>query len=120
MSKKERQKVSIRPTILDMKPPYSDKVAAKQFPPEYKVPNFQTFDGQKGNTKARIDLGLGAYSLQLQHEVLLRRSNYTLAELGRTMQYSGEDVDLYVKRFHEKTLDCIDPVDESAGQRVPP
>lgn len=39
-------------------------------------------------------------------------AKYTLAELGRTRQYVGEDLDLYVKRFHDKALDCVDPVDE--------
>lgn len=39
-------------------------------------------------------------------------ARYTLAELGRTRQYPGKDLDLYVKRFHDKTLDCVDPVDE--------
>lgn len=39
-------------------------------------------------------------------------AKYTLAEWGRTRQYAGEDLDLYVKRFHDKALDCIDPVEE--------
>lgn len=29
-------------------------------------------------------------------------AKFTLAELGRTRQYSGEDLDVYVKIFHEK------------------
>lgn len=37
---------------------------------------------------------------------------YTLAELGCTQQYAGKDLDLYVKRFHDKALDYVDPVDE--------
>lgn len=32
---------------LDLKPPYSGKVAAKEFSPEYKVSEFQKFDGRK-------------------------------------------------------------------------
>lgn len=39
-------------------------------------------------------------------------AKYTLAELGRTRQYAGEDLDLYVKRFHDKALEYVDPVDE--------
>lgn len=39
-------------------------------------------------------------------------AKYTLAELGHTRQYAGEDFDLYVKRFHDKALDYVDLVDE--------
>lgn len=35
---------------------------------------------------------------------------FSLAELGGTR--SGEDLDLYVRRFHEKALDSCEPVDE--------
>lgn len=35
-------------------------------------------------------------------------ATYTLVELGRSRQYSG----LYIKRFHEKALNCVDTVDE--------
>lgn len=38
-------------------------------------------------------------------------AKFTLAELGRTQQFSGEDLDLYIKRFHEGGLDCCDAVD---------
>lgn len=37
---------------------------------------------------------------------------YTLAELGHTKQYLGKDLDLYVKGFYEKALDCSDLVSE--------
>lgn len=36
-------------------------------------------------------------------------AKYTLTKLGRTRQYSGDDLDLYVKRFHDKVLNCVDP-----------
>lgn len=39
-------------------------------------------------------------------------AKYTLTELGSTRQYPGEDHDLYIKRFHEKILDCRDLIDE--------
>lgn len=39
-------------------------------------------------------------------------AKYTLAELGCTLQYACQDLDLYVKRFHDKALDCVDLVDE--------
>lgn len=39
-------------------------------------------------------------------------AKYTLAELGRTTQYASEDLDLNVKRFHDKALDYVDPVEE--------
>lgn len=32
---------------------------------------------------------------------------YTLAELGQPPQYVGEDLDAYIKRFHDKAHDCI-------------
>lgn len=37
---------------------------------------------------------------------------WTLSQLGRTREYSNEDLDVYVKRFREKALDCWDPMDE--------
>lgn len=43
-----------------------------------------------------------------------------VAELGRTRQYLGEYLDLYVRRFHEKTLDCCDPVNEEVLVKVCP
>lgn len=39
-------------------------------------------------------------------------AKYALAELGRTRQYPGKDLDLYVKRFHKISLDCYDPVNK--------
>lgn len=45
-------------------------------------------------------------------EFFFIEAKYTLAELDRTRQCAGEDLDLYVKRFHDKALDCINPVDE--------
>lgn len=39
-------------------------------------------------------------------------AKFTLAELGRTRQYTGEDLDVYVKRFCERALDCNDAVDK--------
>lgn len=39
-------------------------------------------------------------------------AKFTLAELSRIRQYSGEDLDVYVKRIRERALDCNDAVDE--------
>lgn len=36
----------------------------------------------------------------------------SLVELGRTCQFLGEDLDLFVIRFHERVVDCCDVVDE--------
>lgn len=47
------------------------------------------------------------------------KAKYTLAELGHTRQYAGEDLDLYMKRYHDKALDCVDPVDEEILVNVP-
>lgn len=37
-------------------------------------------------------------------------AKFSLVELGRTIQSQCEDLDLYVKRFQEKALDCCGPV----------
>lgn len=39
-------------------------------------------------------------------------AKFTHAELGRTRQYPSEDMDVHVKRFRERALDCSDAVDE--------
>lgn len=39
-------------------------------------------------------------------------ANFSLAELGRIHQSPGEDLDTCMKRFHDKTLDCRDLVEE--------
>lgn len=39
-------------------------------------------------------------------------AKFTLAELGRTRQYRGDDLDVYVKRFRERALNYNDAVDE--------
>lgn len=54
MFKKERETASIVSIIFYLKPPYSDLVAAKQYPQEYKVPKFQKFNGHKGNTNEHV------------------------------------------------------------------
>lgn len=54
MLKKERNWAATTPKSLDLKPPYSDKVAENDFPTEYKVTKFQKFDGRKANTKEHI------------------------------------------------------------------
>lgn len=35
-----------------------------------------------------------------------------LAELGRTREYTGENIDDYVNHFHESAPECSDPVVE--------
>lgn len=40
MFKNERNQHVNAPKTLDLKPPYSDKVAEKEFPVEYEVPRF--------------------------------------------------------------------------------
>lgn len=39
-------------------------------------------------------------------------AKFTLAVLGHTRQSSGEDLDLYVRRFHERAPDCCVVVNE--------
>lgn len=40
------------------------------------------------------------------------KQSFLWAVLGRTRQFPGEDLDLHVRRFQEKALDCCDAVDE--------
>lgn len=40
------------------------------------------------------------------------KMNFTLAEPGRTRQHPSEDLDSYVKRYHEKALDFRVPMVE--------
>lgn len=35
-----------------------------------------------------------------------------MAGLGRTWEFPGKDLDRYVRKFHEKVLDCCDLVYE--------
>lgn len=37
---------------------------------------------------------------------------FSSTELGHRCQLSGEDLDAYIKRFHDIALDCCDPVEE--------
>lgn len=39
-------------------------------------------------------------------------AKFTLVELGRTRQFLGEDLDIYIKRFHEKALDYCNAIDK--------
>lgn len=55
-------------------------------------------------------IGITWYLLSTISSYVQRLS--TLTELGRKRQYQGKDHDLYVKRVHEKILDCSDPIDE--------
>lgn len=50
----ERERASTASAPLDLKPPYPDKAAAKQFPLEYKVPKYQKFDSRKANTREHV------------------------------------------------------------------
>lgn len=52
------------------------------------------------------DPRLGAYGCHISTKFFFAEAKYTLAELGRTRQYAGKDLDLYVKRFHDKARLC--------------
>lgn len=39
-------------------------------------------------------------------------SKFSLAKLGHICQRPREDLDTYMKRFHDRALDCYDPVEE--------
>lgn len=55
---------------------------------------------------------MGAHSIYLQQQTFLERAKFSLAELESTEQFPDKDQDLYVRRFHEKALDCCYPVEE--------
>lgn len=137
---------------LNLRPPYPASITMKPYPAGYTVPNFQKFDGQKGNIIEHIarfvdamgpyahspELCLREFSKSLtdsaynwylnlkpgsiqdwDHIVMLfnakffcAEARFTLAELGRTRQHLGEDLDVYVKRFRKRALDCSDAVDK--------
>lgn len=44
----------------------------------------------------------------------------SLAELGKTRQYLGKDLDVFIKRFNKKALDCYDLVAEDVWGGLPP
>lgn len=37
-------------------------------------------------------------------------AKFTLAKLGQTCQYPGEELDAYIRRFYEKAMDYYDPM----------
>lgn len=45
-------------------------------------------------------------------EFFYAKTIYFLAELGLIRRHSEEDLDIYVKRFHDKALDNCDLVNE--------
>lgn len=53
MFKREMERASTASSSLNLKPPYSNKVASKQFLLKYKVPNSKVYT-HKGNTKKHV------------------------------------------------------------------
>lgn len=39
-------------------------------------------------------------------------ATFTFVKLDKTHKYPMEDLDMYVKKFQEKALDCCDPLEE--------
>lgn len=60
----------------------------------------------------RISLWVGEPCISIQHKFVSAEAKIKLAEVGWTCQYSGEDLDAYVKKFQEKALDYYNPVAE--------
>lgn len=54
MFKKERDRVTAAPKVLNLKPPYLEKVVEKEFPTDYKVPKFQKFDAEKETRRSML------------------------------------------------------------------
>lgn len=55
---------------------------------------------------------MGAYGACLHIKFFYPEVKFSLTELGHTNSNPGEDLDLSFRRFHEKALDCCDPVHE--------
>lgn len=45
---------------------------------------------------------------------------FSLVELGRLRQYPNEDLETYMRRFHDRALDCCDPNRREDGCRCLP
>lgn len=54
---------------------------------------------------------LGASRNDIQHQILLWGSKVHISRIRCTQQFPDPELDLYVKRFHERALDCY-TVDE--------
>lgn len=62
--------------------------------------------------ETRFGIFLGAPHVIFNTKFFCIEPKFTLTKLGITHQYLGEDLDAYVKRFHEKPLYCCDLVAE--------
>lgn len=65
--RKEKKTATTTPTTLNLKPLYSDKVAAKQFPQSTKCTSFKSLMGGKGTPKSTW---LGSLTLQEDMQVM--------------------------------------------------
>lgn len=55
---------------------------------------------------------IGTLGGSLTTKLFCVEAKFSLAEIDRIRWYPGEDLDLYVRRFHKKALDCCGPVNE--------
>lgn len=55
---------------------------------------------------------------QVNSKFFYDKTRFSLAELSRTWQY--EDLDVYIRRFHERALNCYDPMDKEVIVNVWP
>lgn len=55
---------------------------------------------------------IGSTLCHCLNKILLSEAKFFLAKLDRRRQYQGEDMDVYVKEFHEKAMACCDSVAE--------
>lgn len=51
-------------------------------------------------------------------KIFCKIEKFSLAELGRIRQYLGEDLELYVKIFHETAMYCCELVDEEVRLNI--
>lgn len=63
-------------------------------------------------SEARVNLRLGALDNGIQRQVLLWRSEIHLSRIRPHATVPGKDLDLYVRRFHERGLDYCSVVVE--------
>lgn len=89
MFKRDCERASTASTSLDLKLPYFNKVPAKKYPPKYKVPKFQKFNGFKGNTNEYVARFLDSIApFSKDTELYLREFSKSLTDRAYTWYLS--------------------------------
>lgn len=54
---------------------------------------------------------VGAPNVPIKHQIFSTKAKISLDELCMMRQHLCEDLDMHVRRFHERAMDCYDQVD---------